>query len=686
MKKLHVGLRNDTARASTSIIGFLSVPASGLPTGATFSRATVETVRTGTSALLNLAIDTCGIGRESDTAEWGYSIEGTAGGNSLVATEDPRNPGSWSGDSAGTTTNTPGQISPSGDTGAHQLHQNSGSNYVGTIIHLVGATSPVYSIWLKSSTGGAAFQSLSSYGGPVTEAHAASLSTTWSRLEYASASNADVNVHYYPLLAIDCAPYGGLPAGARDCCMDYLQCDRDGAYREFSPNAVRPAGVFLLPYQSSGRVYGYTRFRSKCASTAIGAGRLWDANDGGANALALGPTTWALYYASATISGASLPFAAMQTVEIAWELGGGLGTVLQMRVGGSGVWTTLYTGAPIANTAPATVQLFKNLDVFCCAFACVSEQAYGDLTGLTTLYKVRDGAPVWGGDFASADMVLTSTNATELLVLYDNSRVTDTTFNDIGLATDGTHTSYPTLTTPAGAAKISVSGAHTYRLRGGGNVATFAGGVWTSTQCAVQRVRVRGNATAVAPTAPLRQVVVLGDSIAEGAHALHLSEQGAFQQIRDAGTYAVALCTAGSLSVQTLTDAGAVTQTATTIAAALHGTSKNIVWIELGYNDFYAAVNTTTFGANYGALLDALHAAAPTAVIVAQHPIPTASGDATLATYRTAITTAQSSRSAWCTLVAGGTWSDITMYDVAHPDTAGQATYAGHIVNALNLL
>jgi hypothetical protein len=76
---LFLGLHSDTV----ADVWFGFTASVGQPTS--FSRAAVATVRTGASTVKNLAANECGIGRESDVAEYGYSIE-QAHGNAVIAT------------------------------------------------------------------------------------------------------------------------------------------------------------------------------------------------------------------------------------------------------------------------------------------------------------------------------------------------------------------------------------------------------------------------------------------------------------------------------------------------------------------------------------------------------------------------------------------------------------------------
>ena len=686
------------AHAPQFTAGYAVVPSSGLPPGCAFTRSTSETVRTGTATLTSIGPNVCGIGRENDAWELGYSIEGTSGGNALVTTlsaaavRDPTLGSSYSG----TTTWTPsGLVGPDGTGNVKRCQQASGGNIWQLVNQAnTGTKLPAISMWVRSVSGGTAYQG-SLYGGTVTVDNVTSLSTSWVHRTFTQGT-ANVTFAWLLCRADDLSAFGGLGAGARDVCFDYVQIDLDGVVRETSLNAVRPAGVFTVyGVPSFGRQYGYCRFRSKCDSALLPAtGSLWDANDG-INYLRISTTTVTLGYgATQSVTTASYPpFTRGQMVEFSWEYGGIGGTLIRARVGYTGAWTTIYAGSAITNTCPSVVQTFKNLDVWAYPFMFFNESTsatYNQLNGLTRVTTKRStGSTPWGSDFSSAETVVT-TSGTEIITDFHSNQTGQ--FGDFAYAVDGMQTSYINATSDL-AISNSVSGSHTYRWRDGGNSAYWSGSAWVVNVAAIKSVRIAGDlsATASVYTPPMKRVVVLGDSIADGAVATHITTQGAFQLIRDAGAYGVSLCTAGNLSLWDLTQTS-LQVTANCIAAALDGTSKNIIYIELGFNDFNRGQwNATAFGTAYVGLLDVLHATCPNAKIVAQSPIPSliviANGlGSYLADYRTQIQTAAAARSSFVTFSDGSVMTVGLSGDGIHPTTAGQAQWEAYILTTLGTL
>lgn len=121
------------------------------------------------------------------------------------------------------------------------------------------------------------------------------------------------------------------------------------------------------------------------------------------------------------------------------------------------------------------------------------------------------------------------------------------------------------------------------------------------------------------------------------------------------------------------------------------GTQPQVVWVELGLNDWHANTYTSVgaFGTAYGALLDAIHTACPNATIVAQAPIVcatemTPNGHGwTLVQERVEIATQAATRSSFVIFVDGSqsyhgvpapNAGELTG-DGFHLTTAGQLTY-----------
>lgn len=198
------------------------------------------------------------------------------------------------------------------------------------------------------------------------------------------------------------------------------------------------------------------------------------------------------------------------------------------------------------------------------------------------------------------------------------------------------------------------------------------------------------NDSAVLQTATTTpRILVYGDSITVGANAGNPSLEGWTQLVRNAYSGSLVCDAWGRRS---LNQDGATAGTRQTLVDKWATLSPDIIWLAMGTNDYglnkWSAAN---FGVAYADLLDKIHTALPSATIYAQTPIvrtdETANsfGD-TLGDYRTEIATAQSTRSAYCTLVDGTaivTTGDLD--DGVHPTTAGQAIYGAYVITALGI-
>ena len=163
------------------------------------------------------------------------------------------------------------------------------------------------------------------------------------------------------------------------------------------------------------------------------------------------------------------------------------------------------------------------------------------------------------------------------------------------------------------------------------------------------------------------------------------------------GTGGVTAHVAGSDSIGNVASTTSlVNATAASIAAELDGTVSNVLWIQLGTNDYGASpITVANFQTYYGQLLDAIHALVPGASIYCQSPIQRISPSSeaanglgyTLPNYRTAISTVVSTRTSFCTYVegaAGAIVSNANMYtDGIHLTTAGDAQYKAFIKTTL---
>ena len=120
------------------------------------------------------------------------------------------------------------------------------------------------------------------------------------------------------------------------------------------------------------------------------------------------------------------------------------------------------------------------------------------------------------------------------------------------------------------------------------------------------------------------------------------------------------------------------------VVADLQQQAPTQIWLEIGGEDYAQSLWTAAaFGAQYGALLDAIHGAMPAVAIWAQTPtrrsVETANGaGSALADYRAAIASAVSTRTGFATLVDGTALMSATYLDSdgASPTNAGHAMLA----------
>jgi hypothetical protein len=142
-----------------------------------------------------------------------------------------------------------------------------------------------------------------------------------------------------------------------------------------------------------------------------------------------------------------------------------------------------------------------------------------------------------------------------------------------------------------------------------------------------------------------------------------------------------------------VTDAASAATFAVHLSRMLDGTSRNDLWIQIGFNDFFGTggsgfQSAANYGTGLGLILDAIHALRPDVNVFMEKMIlwgsePNANGFGnTLAAYRTAMATAAAGRS-YVTVVDGSAWSPITLVGGIHPDTASQATEAAAMATAL---
>jgi len=329
-----------------------------------------------------------------------------------------------------------------------------------------------------------------------------------------------------------------------------------------------------------------------------------------------------------------------------------------------------------------------------------AETFCGDKAGYAVPF-VAAQSPTWLDTFTpvtEAGFVRTSpfsrakyTTTAEVISVsgYSNVSSAFNTLDQIAVYVDG---AYSTAFNP------SADGAFngTLSLSAGTKTVEFVAGLQAApSQTGVYGTWFTGAAASAAMTAvsesPTNRLVIYGDSIAVGANSTVPPKDGWAVLLRaERGTDSTMVEAYGYRSLHL--DASDSTKRAAFVAK-IQAMSPSILWIAIGTNDYGLTKWTDTqFGAAYAALLDDLHAAMPSLVIYCQTPIvrtgePTANGNGLyLSDFRTAISNAVSSRSAWATLIDGTailTTSDLA--DGVHPTTAGHATYAAFVAGVLGV-
>ena len=193
------------------------------------------------------------------------------------------------------------------------------------------------------------------------------------------------------------------------------------------------------------------------------------------------------------------------------------------------------------------------------------------------------------------------------------------------------------------------------------------------------------------PAAPAYRVVALGDSITVGQAADPNVQSGWPVVYRLAHTARITVEAWGTRKLYD--DRLDLAGLAATLVGLCDGTTGNTIAILLGTNDWAADLAAADFGGWYAALLDAIHAADATAVILCVSPL-TRDGEAvangagsTLPDFRAQIVAAAGGdRAAYCVYLNGAaacTYPANFDTDLLHPNTAGQAELAGAISTAI---
>jgi lysophospholipase L1-like esterase len=185
-----------------------------------------------------------------------------------------------------------------------------------------------------------------------------------------------------------------------------------------------------------------------------------------------------------------------------------------------------------------------------------------------------------------------------------------------------------------------------------------------------------------------RRLLIYSDSIATGQSGAAPTMQAWPLVVRQQFPGSVMLDAWGSRSLyQDYNASGALA----TLVARFARANPTDIWITIGTNDYGLNLWTAAnFGTQYAALVDLIHATMPNVKIWCQTPISrgteTANGlGSTLPDYRSQISTAVSSRTAYCTLVDGT--STIAASDLSgdgiHPNSVGQIRYGRSVLTTL---
>jgi len=203
-------------------------------------------------------------------------------------------------------------------------------------------------------------------------------------------------------------------------------------------------------------------------------------------------------------------------------------------------------------------------------------------------------------------------------------------------------------------------------------------------------VSANGNITDYSRSAPSERLVIYGDSIAIGQAADPVMQKAWPLQVRSA---ALSMdVSAEAWGWRTLFfDAGTDVKRGRHVKI-LASYAPTKIWLAIGTNDYgLASWSAANFGTAYAALLDDLHTLLPSAVIYCQTPIlrsvETANGlGSTMADYRTQISNAVSTRTAFCTLIDGTAFmTTASLSDGVHPTTTGHTLYADAVKTVLGL-
>jgi lysophospholipase L1-like esterase len=205
----------------------------------------------------------------------------------------------------------------------------------------------------------------------------------------------------------------------------------------------------------------------------------------------------------------------------------------------------------------------------------------------------------------------------------------------------------------------------------------------------VHSVHANATMTQAFPSVTSR-IYIYGDSIAVGGNCVDSQENAwAMQLRRYRGTDSTMVDAQGYRSLYNDASDGTAR---TAFVAKVVSANPATLWMAIGTNDYgIPTTNAADFGSDYAALLDALHTALPSLVIYCQTPIVRTSEAAnsfgnTLGDYRSQISTAVSTRTAYCTLVDGTALITTSNLDEGvHPTDAGHSIMYSAIKTVLGI-
>jgi lysophospholipase L1-like esterase len=289
--------------------------------------------------------------------------------------------------------------------------------------------------------------------------------------------------------------------------------------------------------------------------------------------------------------------------------------------------------------------------------------------------------------FASVDF---TTTATQIGVTFTNDIRTEfTALTEIGIWVNGAYSTYLTHTTEgsverwatlsAGSKTVSiVNGPQSKPVSGNPPIGTFVQGITANAEMTQTNL------------IPTNRLLVYGDSISIGAFATRPT-QDAWDLLVRAASYPDSVAVEG-WGYRSLYDDANTSGLRAAFVATMAAYAPAKIWLAIGTNDYgLDKWSAASFGTAYAALLDDLHAALPSATIYCQTPIlrttETANGlGSTLGDYRTQIGTAQSTRSAYATLVDGTAFmTTASLGDGVHPTTAGHLLYSNSVRAVLGI-